>query len=89
MRRWKKKFKKKHFQVKEYSDTFWKRYDELTEGKKYVANIVKGEERIEKKKLTEVTLDRKVARYKSPFYQLRFEYTTTGKTKNYTEEEDR
>merc|ERR1719331_1176569 len=53
-----------------------------------MAQIEKGEARIQRRALIKKALDAKIARYKAPFHQLRIAYGT-NKGKNYTEEEDR
>ena len=53
-----------------------------------MAQIERGEARIERKISIRKALDAKIAKYKTPFYQLRIQYGT-NKGKNYTEDEDR
>ena len=53
-----------------------------------MAQIEKGEAKIQRRSLIRKALDAKVARYRAPFHQLRIAYGT-NKGKNYTEEEDR
>merc|ERR1712226_231329 len=53
-----------------------------------MAQIEKGEAKIQRRALIKKALDAKIARYKAPFHQLRIAYGT-NKGKNYTEEEDR
>lgn len=53
-----------------------------------IAQIEKGEAKIQRRALIRKALDAKIARYRAPFHQLRLAYGT-NKGKNYTEEEDR
>merc|ERR1712113_767197 len=75
-------------EVIEYSKTFWERCGELQDCERIMAQIEKGEARIQRRALIKKALDAKIARYKAPFHQLRIAYGT-NKGKNYTEEEDR
>jgi len=75
-------------EVIEYSKVFWERYSELQDSERIMAQIEKGEARIQRRSLIKKALDAKIARYKAPFHQLRIAYGT-NKGKNYTEEEDR
>ena len=53
-----------------------------------IAQIEKGEAKIQRRALIRKALDAKIVRYRAPFHQLRLAYGT-NKGKNYTEEEDR
>lgn len=53
-----------------------------------MAQIERGEARIQRRISIKKALDTKIGRYKAPFHQLRISYGT-NKGKNYTEEEDR
>merc|ERR1711992_206339 len=75
-------------EVIEYSKAFWERCSELQDSERIMAQIEKGEARIQRRALIKKALDAKIARYKAPFHQLRIAYGT-NKGKNYTEEEDR
>uniref|UniRef100_A0A8C2Q2B0 SWI/SNF related, matrix associated, actin dependent regulator of chromatin, subfamily a, member 1 n=1 Tax=Cyprinus carpio TaxID=7962 RepID=A0A8C2Q2B0_CYPCA len=75
-------------EVMEYSAVFWERCNELQDFEKIMAQIERGEARIQRRISIKKALDAKIARYKAPFYQLRIQYGT-NKGKNYTEEEDR
>merc|ERR1712088_579301 len=75
-------------EVIEYSKAFWERCGELQDSERTMAQIEKGEARIQRRALIKKALDAKIARYKAPFHQLRIAYGT-NKGKNYTEEEDR
>ncbi|XP_045393945.1 probable global transcription activator SNF2L1 isoform X7 [Lemur catta] len=74
--------------VMEYSAVFWERCSELQDIEKIMAQIERGEARIQRRMSIKRALDAKIARYKAPFHQLRIQYGTS-KGKNYTEEEDR
>merc|ERR1712038_1852477 len=75
-------------EVVEYSKVFWKRNHELQDIDRVMAQIEKGEAKIQRRGLIKKSLDSKIARYRAPFHQLRIAYGT-NKGKNYTEEEDR
>merc|ERR1712025_602215 len=75
-------------EVVEYSKTFWERCQELQDIDRLMAQIEKGEAKIQRRGLIKKSLDSKIARYRAPFHQLRIAYGT-NKGKNYTEEEDR
>jgi len=75
-------------EVVDYSKVFWERYGELQDSERLMAQIEKGEARIQRRALIKKALDSKIARYKAPFHQLRIAYGS-NKGKNYTEEEDR
>uniref|UniRef100_A0A8C8I8Y1 SNF2 related chromatin remodeling ATPase 1 n=1 Tax=Oncorhynchus tshawytscha TaxID=74940 RepID=A0A8C8I8Y1_ONCTS len=64
------------------------RCNELQDIEKIMAQMERGEARIQRRISIKKALDAKVARYKAPFHQLRIQYGT-NKGKNYTEEEDR
>lgn len=53
-----------------------------------MAQIERGEAKIQRRAGIKKALDAKMARYRAPFHQLRIAYGT-NKGKNYTEEEDR
>lgn len=74
--------------MKEYSETFWERLDELNDGERYEQQILKGEQRIERRKTVKLALEAKIAKYKAPNYQLRLQYGA-NKVKSFSEEEDR
>merc|ERR1712025_1476862 len=75
-------------EVKDYSAIFWERCQELQDIDRIMAQIEKGETKIQRRALIRKALDAKIARYRAPFHQLRIAYGT-NKGKNYTEEEDR
>lgn len=75
-------------EVHEYSQVFWERCHELQDIERIMAQIERGEARIQRRASIKKALDAKMARYRAPFHQLRIAYGT-NKGKNYTEEEDR
>ncbi|KAF8782283.1 SWI/SNF-related matrix-associated like protein [Argiope bruennichi] len=75
-------------EVMEYSQVFWERCHELQDIERIMAQIERGEARIQRRASIKKALDAKMARYRAPFHQLRIAYGT-NKGKNYTEEEDR
>ena len=46
--------------VKKYSETFWKKWQKIENGQKYVERIEKGEAEIEKQRLTREAIDQKM-----------------------------
>ncbi|KAJ8871780.1 hypothetical protein PR048_028120 [Dryococelus australis] len=75
-------------EVMEYSTVFWDRCSELQDIDRIMAQIERGEAKIQRRASIKKALDAKMARYRAPFHQLRIAYGT-NKGKNYTEEEDR
>ncbi|GLV35654.1 Imitation SWI [Carabus blaptoides fortunei] len=75
-------------EVMEYSAVFWERCHELQDIERIMAQIERGEAKIQRRASIKRALDAKMARYRAPFHQLRISYGT-NKGKNYTEEEDR
>ncbi|RZF43147.1 hypothetical protein LSTR_LSTR012567 [Laodelphax striatellus] len=75
-------------EVVEYSTVFWERCHELQDIDRIMAQIERGEAKIQRRASIRKALDTKMARYRAPFHQLRILYGT-NKGKNYTEEEDR
>lgn len=75
-------------EVMEYSAVFWERCSELQDCDRILAQIERGESKIQRRASIKKALDAKMARYRAPFHQLRISYGT-NKGKNYTEEEDR
>uniref|UniRef100_A0A8C5DTF6 SWI/SNF related, matrix associated, actin dependent regulator of chromatin, subfamily a, member 5 n=1 Tax=Gouania willdenowi TaxID=441366 RepID=A0A8C5DTF6_GOUWI len=75
-------------EVMEYSAVFWERCNELQDIEKIMAQIERGEARIQRRISIKKALDSKFGRYTAPFHQLRISYGT-NKVKNYLEEEDR
>merc|ERR1711962_405096 len=72
----------------EYSKVFWERCAELQDSERIMAQIERGESKIQRRAGIKKALDAKMARYRAPFHQMRISYGT-NKGKNYTEEEDR
>ena len=75
-------------EVEAYAEVFWERYQDLTDSDRIIAQIEKGEQRIQRRQDIKRALETKMSRYRAPFHQLRIAYGT-NKGKNYTEEEDR
>ncbi|XP_031550358.1 SWI/SNF-related matrix-associated actin-dependent regulator of chromatin subfamily A member 5-like [Actinia tenebrosa] len=75
-------------EVLAYAAIFWERCDELQDAERIMAQIDRGESKIQRRISIKKALDAKMSRYRSPFHQLRIQYGT-NKGKNYTEEEDR
>merc|ERR1719357_891067 len=74
--------------VMQYSAVFWERCTELQDIDRIMAQIERGEAKIQRRASIKKALDAKMSRYRAPFHQLRIAYGT-NKGKNYTEEEDR
>ncbi|KAJ8968296.1 hypothetical protein NQ317_000256 [Molorchus minor] len=75
-------------EVMEYSAVFWERCHELQDIDRIMAQIERGEAKIQRRAGIKRALDAKMARYRAPFHQLRISYGT-NKGKNYMEDEDR
>lgn len=75
-------------EVMEYSAVFWERCHELQDIDRIMAQIERGEAKIQRRASIKRALDAKMARYRAPFHQLRISYGT-NKGKNYMEDEDR
>ncbi|KAK7591268.1 hypothetical protein V9T40_002881 [Parthenolecanium corni] len=75
-------------EVREYSAVFWERCQELQDIDRILAQIDRGEAKIQRRIDIKRALDAKIFRYRAPFHQLRIVYGN-NKGKNYTEEEDR
>ncbi|XP_072376431.1 chromatin-remodeling complex ATPase chain Iswi [Diabrotica undecimpunctata] len=75
-------------EVMEYSAVFWERCHELQDIDRIMAQIERGETKIQRRASIKKALDAKMARYRAPFHQLRISYGT-NKGKNYMEDEDR
>jgi len=75
-------------QIKEYSQVFWNRYQEIQNYEKYVKQIEGGENRMQRLEDMKNHLDVKVQRYKNPWQQLKIVYSAGAKGKAFTEEED-
>lgn len=75
-------------EVVDYAKVFWERYNELQDIDRIIAQIEKGENKIQRRISIKKALDAKMTRYKAPFFQLKIQYGA-NKGKNYTEEEDR
>ncbi|KAL3157174.1 hypothetical protein ABBQ38_001414 [Trebouxia sp. C0009 RCD-2024] len=77
-------------EVRTYSKVFWKRYKELGEdqGEKYIKQIERGEQRIQRQQDIMDAIAAKMDRYRNPWQELKLQYGA-NKGKAYTEEEDR
>ncbi|KAF6206099.1 hypothetical protein GE061_017324 [Apolygus lucorum] len=75
-------------EVRAYSEVFWERCNELQDIDRIMAQIDRGEMKIQRRASIKKALDTKMSRYRAAFHQLRIAYGT-NKGKNYTEEEDR
>lgn len=77
-------------EVRTYSRTFWKRYRELgdDQGEKYIKQIERGEQRIQRQQDIMDAIAAKMDRYRNPWQELKLQYGA-NKGKAYTEEEDR
>ncbi|KAG0228793.1 hypothetical protein BGW42_001990 [Actinomortierella wolfii] len=75
-------------EVKKYAKVFWQRYEEISDHERIIANIEKGESKLQRQSDIQEQLSAKVRRHRVPLQQLKITYNQT-KTKNYTEEEDR
>jgi len=75
-------------EIEEYSEVFWSRFKELSEHDKYLSQIERGEQRIQRRQTVKQALETKMRMYKAPIHQLRLNYGGS-KYKHFTEEEDR
>ncbi|KAL7747414.1 chromatin remodeling complex Adenosinetriphosphatase [Sorochytrium milnesiophthora] len=75
--------------VRRYQEVFWQRYKEIPDWEKKIAEIEKGEEKINKILTTQRWLDKQLLQYREPMYQLKVPYNSKTRTKQYTEYEDR
>ena len=75
-------------EVRAYSEVFWERYSELDDHERFIRQVERGEQRIQRQQELMDNIGQKVGRYKNPWREMRFVYGT-AKGKAYTEEEDR
>jgi SWI/SNF-related matrix-associated actin-dependent regulator of chromatin subfamily A member 5 len=75
-------------EVRAYNAVFWKRYEEVSEWKRILANIEKGEAKIQRQNDMLKAVRRKIETYKNPWRDLKLVYGP-NKVKSFTEEEDR
>jgi len=71
-----------------YNKVFWERSHELQDIERIIQVVEKGESKIKRRGLVKLSLDTKMARYRSPIHELKIVYGAS-KSKNYSEEEDR
>ncbi|KJE94231.1 helicase, variant [Capsaspora owczarzaki ATCC 30864] len=76
-------------EVDEYAKVFWDRYREVADSDKYLERIELGESKIRRREEIQQILGAKMQLYRSPFQQLRVVYSTSGRGRCFTEEEDR
>ena len=57
-------------EVLEYSKVFWERCQELQDVDRIMAQIEKGESKIQRRALIKKALDAKIARYRAQFHQV-------------------
>ena len=83
-------------EILDYYDVFWnqERYKEIEDWHKFMKNIEKGEEKIQKKINTRLALKEKVNSYYCPFVQLKLVYNNVSKQSGamgraWSEQEDR
>lgn len=74
--------------VIEYSRVFWERCDELQDIDRILAQIERGENKIDRLAAIKKALDFKVKKYQQPFHQLKIPHSTV-RDQNWSEEEDR
>lgn len=75
-------------EVEEYSKVFWEKFSELADFEKINQQIIRGETKLHRTRELKEILNKKMARYDNPWYQLRIHYGT-NKGKGFTEDEDR
>ena len=64
-------------EVKRYFDTWMLRHSELSEDERHMNRIIKGEEKIQRRKDITNALDWKVNQYGKPWQELRLQFNTT------------
>ncbi|EFN58004.1 hypothetical protein CHLNCDRAFT_34395 [Chlorella variabilis] len=75
-------------EVRAYAKVFWERYTEINDHEKYIKNIERGEQRIQRQQDIMQAIATKLEKYKNPWQELKIQYGP-AKGKAYTEEEDR
>ena len=75
-------------EVRAYNDVFWQRFKEVSEYKRILGNIERGEAKIARQNDMLKAVRRKIDLYKNPWRDLKIVYGA-NKVKSYTEEEDR
>ncbi|KAL4443678.1 hypothetical protein ABPG75_011415 [Micractinium tetrahymenae] len=75
-------------EVRAYAKVFWERYTEINDHEKYIKNIERGEQRIQRQQDIMTAIATKLEKYKNPWQELKIQYGQ-AKGKAYTEEEDR
>ncbi|PSC72801.1 chromatin-remodeling complex ATPase chain [Micractinium conductrix] len=75
-------------EVRAYAKVFWERYTEINDHEKYIKNIERGEQRIQRQQDIMQAIATKLEQYKNPWQELKLQYGS-AKGKAYTEEEDR
>ncbi|GBG25644.1 ISWI chromatin-remodeling complex ATPase CHR11 [Hondaea fermentalgiana] len=75
-------------EIRDYHDTFWRRYKEISDHERIIDRIKKGEQKLARRAAITEALDKKVARTKNPWQALTINYGS-NKGKTFSEEEDR
>ncbi|KAJ3294294.1 hypothetical protein HK104_003709 [Borealophlyctis nickersoniae] len=75
-------------EVRQYANVFWKRFKEIADWEKILANIEKGESKIRRTQEVQDALTAKIRQHRIPLQQLKIQYLQS-RGKNFTEEEDR
>eukprot|EP00512_Aurantiochytrium_limacinum_P004433 CAMPEP_0171496774 /NCGR_PEP_ID=MMETSP0958-20121227/6893_1 /TAXON_ID=87120 /ORGANISM="Aurantiochytrium limacinum, Strain ATCCMYA-1381" /LENGTH=1279 /DNA_ID=CAMNT_0012030923 /DNA_START=175 /DNA_END=4014 /DNA_ORIENTATION=- len=75
-------------EIREYHDTFWRRYQEISDHERIIDRIKKGEQKLARRAAITEALDKKVSRTKNPWQSLTINYGS-NKGKTFSEEEDR
>ncbi|GAA5976220.1 hypothetical protein JCM11641_001086 [Rhodosporidiobolus odoratus] len=76
-------------EIKEYSEVFWERYQEVEEHERILEKVKRAESKRGKEdKLTDL-IQKKVAEVQYPLQQLKIVYANQTKGKSYSEDEDR
>lgn len=75
-------------EVKAYNEVFWVRFAEVSDYKRVLGNIERGEAKIARQNDMLKAVRRKIDLYKNPWRDLKIVYGA-NKVKSYTEEEDR
>ncbi|CCE63956.1 hypothetical protein TPHA_0G01190 [Tetrapisispora phaffii CBS 4417] len=76
-------------EVKAYHKVFWERYSELNGYEKYIATIETGMRKIEKLRIQELLVRKKIQQYSFPLREMRIQYPPNNARKVYSTLEDK
>jgi superfamily II DNA or RNA helicase len=78
-------------EIESYYDTFWSRYEEIDDHKRFITQIERGEMKLQKKQDVKDALRTKVSMYTAPFYEMKINYSHSKMALNkcWNDDEDR